>query len=154
MFTAAFGCHIVQTEAEDILNHFNQVGEEEISEHQKTILDFFETPVPVSDPITRKLTDEDLYTAAKVSIALNHFVDEKKLDGLAYYYESLEGSDLRTVVTNLIVGNSLLTAAGFPMCGESDLKTCIAMLIMDRLEIRTIAELTKYAIREGLTSLE
>jgi L-arabinose isomerase len=135
MFTSTFGCHIVQTEAEDILNHFNQVNEEEISEHQKAILDFFETPVPVSDPITRKLTDEDLYTAAKVSIALNHFVDEKKLDGLAYYYESLEGSDLRTVVTNLIVGNSLLTAAGFPMCGESDLKTCIAMLIMDRLEI-------------------
>jgi L-arabinose isomerase len=135
MFTSAFGCHIVQTEAEDILNHFNQVNEEEISEHQKAILDFFETPVPVSDPITRKLTDEDLYTAAKVSIALNRFVDEKKLDGLAYYYESLEGSDLRTVVTNLIVGNSLLTAAGFPMCGESDLKTCIAMLIMDRLEI-------------------
>ncbi len=135
MFTSAFGCHIVQTEAEDILNHFNQVNEEEISEHQKAILDFFETPVPVSDPITRKLTDEDLYTAAKVSIALNRFVDEKKLDGLAYYYESLDGSDLRTVVTNLIVGNSLLTAAGFPMCGESDLKTCIAMLIMDRLEI-------------------
>ena len=38
-------------------------------------------------------------------------------------------------MTNLIVGNSLLTAAGFPMCGESDLKTCIAMLIMDRLDI-------------------
>ena len=135
MFTAAFGCHIVQTEAEDILIHYNQVSEAEISKHQKTILDFFETPLPVSDPITRKLTDKDLYTAAKVSIALNRFVDGKNLDGLAYYYESLEGSDLRTVVTNLIVGNSLLTAAGFPMCGESDLKTCIAMLIMDRLEI-------------------
>jgi L-arabinose isomerase len=39
------------------------------------------------------------------------------------------------MVTNLIVGNSLLTAAGFPMCGESDLKTCIAMMIMDRLDI-------------------
>ncbi len=135
MFTAAFGCHIVQTEAEDILVHYNKVAEDEIREHQKTILDFFETPVPVSDPITRKLTDEDLHTAAKVSVALNRFVDEKKLDGLAYYYESQEGSDLRTVVTNLIVGNSLLTAAGFPMCGESDLKTCIAMMIMDRLEI-------------------
>ena len=42
---------------------------------------------------------------------------------------------MRQLVTNLIVGNSLLTAAGFPMCGESDLKTCIAMLIMDRLDI-------------------
>ena len=42
---------------------------------------------------------------------------------------------MRTLVTNLIIGNSLLTGAGFPMCGEFDIKTCIAMLIMDRLEI-------------------
>jgi L-arabinose isomerase len=35
----------------------------------------------------------------------------------------------------LIVGNSLLTGAGFPMCGEYDLKTLVAMLIMDRLEM-------------------
>jgi L-arabinose isomerase len=150
MFTSAFGCHIVQTEAEDILVHYDRVREEEISRHQETILDFFDTPVPVSDPITRKLKDEDLYTAAKVSVALNHFVDEKKLDGLAYYYESMEGSDLRKVVTNLIVGNSLLTAAGFPMCGESDLKTCIAMLIMDRLEIGgSFAEFHPIDFNEG-----
>jgi L-arabinose isomerase len=150
MITAAFGCHIVQTEAEEILDHYYKVTEAEVKEHQQTILDFFETPVPVSDPITRKLTDEDLHTAARVSVALNHFVDDKKLDGLAYYYESLEGSDLRTVVTNLIVGNSLLTAAGFPMCGESDLKTCIAMLIMDRLEIGgSFAEFHPIDFNEG-----
>jgi len=68
-------------------------------------------------------------------VALDKFVDEYELDGLAYYYEGEEGSETRKFVTNLIVGNSLLTAAGFPMCGESDLKTCIAMLIMDRLDI-------------------
>jgi len=135
MLTAAFGCHVVQTEAEDILRHFYEVEEEEIKSHKLSILDFFDTPTPVSDPITRKLRDEDLQMAAKVSIALNRFVEEKNLDGLAYYYDALDGSDLRAVVTNLIVGNSLLTSAGFPMCGESDLKTCIAMLIMDRLEI-------------------
>ena len=33
----------------------------------------------------------------------------------------------------MIVGNSLLTARGIPASGEGDLKTCIAMLIMDRL---------------------
>lgn len=33
----------------------------------------------------------------------------------------------------LIVGNSLLTARGIPASGEGDLKTCIAMLMMDRL---------------------
>ncbi len=135
MFTEAFGCHIVQTEAEDILRHYQNIKEEEVLSYSNRILDFFNTPVPVSDPITRKLTEEDLFTAAKVGIALENFVDEKKLDGLAYYYDSLEGSELRKVVTNLIVGNSLLTSAGFPMCGESDLKTCIAMLILDRLEI-------------------
>ena len=135
MITAWFGCHIVQTEAEEILKHYEEVNATEIQEKEKEILGFFDTPTPVSDPITRKLTDEDLQTAARVSIALVRFVEEKNLDGLAYYYESSEGSVLRKIVTNLIVGNSLLTAAGFPMCGESDLKTAIAMLIMDRLDI-------------------
>jgi L-arabinose isomerase len=54
------------------------------------------------------------------------------------------------LVTNLIVGNSLLTAAGFPMCGESDLKTCIAMLMMDRLDIGgSFAEFHPVDFREG-----
>jgi len=150
MLTAAFGCHIVQTEAEDILKQFYKVEEEEIEKHQHAILEFFDTPMPVSDPITRKLTQEDLHLAAKVSIALEKFVEEKKLDGLAYYYDALEGSDLRAVVTNLIVGNSLLTSAGFPMCGESDLKTCLAMLIMDRLEIGgSFAEFHPIDFNEG-----
>jgi L-arabinose isomerase len=135
MFTAAFGCHIVQTEAEDILKHYERIEEKEIKQKEKEILAFFDTPTPVADPITCKLTEADLRVAAQVALALNRFVEEKKLDGLAYYYEASEGSVLRKVVTNLIVGNSLLTAAGFPMCGESDLKTAIAMLIMDRLDI-------------------
>jgi L-arabinose isomerase len=135
MITSAFGCHIVQTEAEDILKHYQGIEASRIDKVKADILDFFDTPTPVSDPITRKLTEEDLYTAARVSIALEDFVEEKNLDGLAYYYESTTDSELQKVVTNLIVGNSLLTGAGFPMCGESDLKTCIAMLIMDRLEI-------------------
>ena len=42
---------------------------------------------------------------------------------MAYYYEAEEGSEMRELVTNFIVGNSLLSAAGFPMCGELDLKT-------------------------------
>ena len=33
----------------------------------------------------------------------------------------------------MIVGNSLLTARGIPASGEGDLKTCVAMLMMDRL---------------------
>jgi L-arabinose isomerase len=148
--TATFGCHVVQTEAEDLLRLERTVGESEIAEKERQILDLFDTPDPVSDPVTTKLTDEDLHTAARVAVALDRFVEEHRLDGLAYYYAGEQGSQLRQVVTNLIVGNSLLTAAGFPMCGESDLKTCIAMLIMDRLEIGgSFAEFHPVDFREG-----
>ena len=133
--TAAFGCHMVQCEPDDILRHYRVASEARIEAKQAEILRFFDRPDPVSDPLTSRLTGEDLRIAARVAVALDAFIAEKNLDGLAYYYEAEEGSEMRTVVTNLIVGNSLLCAAGFPMCGEYDLKTCLAMLIMDRLEI-------------------
>ncbi len=133
--TAAFGCHVVQTEADDLLELSRSVTPEEIEKKRSDILALFDTPDPVSDPITTKLTDNDLQAAAHAAVALDKFVDEYDLDGLAYYYEGEQGGPLRELVTNLIVGNSLLTAAGLPVCGESDLKTCIAMLIMDRLDI-------------------
>jgi L-arabinose isomerase len=133
--TAAFGCHVVQTEADDLLRLERSVSDDQIQAKQVEILNLFDTPDPVSDPVTTKLTDVDLHVAARVAVALDMFVGQYRLDGLAYYYAGEEGSMLRRLVTNLIVGNSLLTAAGFPMCGESDLKTCIAMMIMDRLDI-------------------
>lgn len=133
--TAAFGCHVALTEPDDLMRHYRRVESGDIQAMEKKILDFFDTPDPRSDPITRKLTPEDLQTAARVGVALERFIDEKDLQGLAYYYEAEEGSEMRRLVSNLIVGNSLLTGAGFPMCGEYDIKTCIAMMIMDRLEI-------------------
>ncbi len=135
MFTAHFGAHIVQCEAHEIVSHYQQVAPEETLPMKARILDFFDTPDPVSDPISEKLRDTDLEVSAKVTVALEKFIAEKKLDGLAYYYEGPDQSDTRTVMSNLIVGNSLLTGAGFPMCGESDLKTLFAMLIMERLGI-------------------
>ena len=46
----------------------------------------FDTPDPVSDPVTTKLTEPDLDMAAHAAVALENFVDEYELDGLAYYY--------------------------------------------------------------------
>jgi L-arabinose isomerase len=148
--TAAFGCHVVQTEADDLLELEYTVTEEEINNKKTQILDLFETPEPESDPITEKLTEKDLYVAARVAVALDKFVDTYNLDGLAYYYEGEKSGSMCQLVTNLIVGNSLLTAAGFPMCGESDLKTCMAMLIMDRLDIGgSFAEFHPIDFNEG-----
>lgn len=133
--TAAFGPHVVLVEPDDILAEFREADAGLIEEKKKLIGEFFDTPEPISDPLTEKLTEKDLEAAARGAVALDRLIEEKQLDGLAYYYEAKPGSEMRTAVTNLIVGNSLLTSAGFPMCGEFDIKTCIAMLIMDRLDI-------------------
>ena len=135
--TAAFGGHAVPCEAEEIMDFFAGLAGDDpaVLQMSKRILEFFDTPDPKSDPLTMKLTPEDLETASRAAVALERFIEKKGLDGFAYYYESSPGSEMRKLVTNFIVGNSLLTGAGFPMCGEFDIKTCLAMLIFDRLEI-------------------
>jgi L-arabinose isomerase len=134
-FTAAFGLHIVQTEVDDLVRLEKTVTEAEVAAKSAQILAMFGTPEPQSDPLTRKLTDVDLHHAARMAVALDKFVDEFDLDGLAYYYKGEPGSVTERAAASLIVGNSLLCAVGIPVCGESDLKTCVAMLIMDRLDI-------------------
>ncbi len=149
-----FGCHVALCEPDEILSFYRELNGEggptavsakvgtepdppndAVDAMKKRILEFFDTPDPVSDPWTEKLTDHDLDVAAKAAVALEKFIAKRQLDGFAYYYEGEEGSMTRELVTNFIVGNSLLTAAGFPMCGEFDLKNCIAMMIFDRLDI-------------------
>ncbi len=150
MLTSTFGSHILECEANELFSCYEKVTENEIKTYENLILDFFDTPDPVSDPISLKLQSADLRIAAKVSVALTRFVEENKLDGLAYYYDGPEDSELQTVLSNLIVGNSLLTSVGFPMCGESDLKTLIALLIMDRLGIGgSFAEFHPVDFNEG-----
>ena len=133
--SAAFGVHVPLLEIDDVVELYNDVKEEEIAEKCRVIDNEFDMPEPKSDPITSKLTDTDKYEAAKCSVALDKFVEKHSLSGLAYYYEGKEGSIQRKVATGFIVGNSILNAEGIPMCGEFDIKTCIAMLIMDSLGI-------------------
>lgn len=130
-----FGCHVALCEPDEILPFYRAPDSYAVDAMKERILFFFETPDPVSDPWTEKLTARDLDIAARAAVALERFIDKRALDGFAYYYEGEPGSETRELVTNFIVGNSLLTAAGFPMCGEFDLKNCIAMMIFDRLEI-------------------
>lgn len=133
--SAAFGVHVPLLEVDDVLELYDTVTEEEIQAKIAVIDREFEMPEPKSDPVTMKLTDEDKYQAAKSAVALDKLVEKYHLTGLAYYYEGRENSMHRTVASTFIVGNSILNAQGIPMCGEFDIKTCIAMLIMDRLDI-------------------
>ena len=131
----AFGLHVPLLEIDDIKRVYDTVTEEEICGKIRVIDEEFDMPDPKTDPVTEKLTDEDKYQAAKTAVALDKFIEKHSLTGLAYYYEGNEGSKARTIASTFIVGNSILNAQGFPMCGEFDIKTCIAMLIMDRLGI-------------------
>lgn len=133
--SAAFNLHIPLLEISDVRRVYEQVTPAEIEAKKKLIVREFDMPEPVSDPLTSKLTAEDLQQASHTAAALDRLIDEYDLTGLAYYVEGQEGSVERTISSSFIVGNSILNAQGFPMCGEFDIKTCIAMLIMDRLDI-------------------
>ena len=133
--SSAFGVHVPLLEIDSVAEIYKNVTEDEIAKKIEIIDREFDMPEPKSDPVTMKLTDDDKYRAAKDAVALDKFIEKYDLTGLAYYYEGTEGSLNREVATNFIVGNSILNAQGIPMCGEYDIKTCIAMLIMDRLNI-------------------
>lgn len=133
--STAFGLHIPLIEIDDVVKEYNKVTDSEIEAKKKLICEEFEMPDPKSDPVTMKLTEADLTRAAKGAAALDRLIETFKLDGLAYYYEGQEGTIQREVATSFIVGNSILNAQGIPMCGEFDIKTLIAMYIMDKLNI-------------------
>lgn len=147
--SAAFGVHVPLIEVDDMIKLYNTITDEEVAAKKKIICAEFEMPDPVSDPVTVKLTAADLEQAAKTAAALDKLVEKYKLTGLAYYYEGLEGTLHRQIASSFIVGNSMLNAQGVPMCGEYDIKTCLAMLIMDRLNIGgSFAEFHPFDFRE------
>lgn len=146
---AAFGVHVPLLEIEDVIELYNTVTKEEVETKKELILREFDTPDPGSDPVAAKLTEADLEQAAHTAAALDKFIEKYNLTGLAYYYEGKENTIQRKVATTFIVGNSILNAQGIPMCGEFDIKTCIAMLIMDRLDIGgSFAEFHPFDFRE------
>lgn len=132
---ATFGVHVPLLEVGAFVDAFEAATEKEIKMKKEIIIQEFDMPDPKNDPVTMKLTEQDLNMAARASVALDKVIEQYKLTGLAYYYEGNENSIERQVVSSFIVGNSILNAQGIPMCGEYDIKTCIAMLIMDRLNI-------------------
>ncbi len=65
------------------------------------------------------------------AVALRKLAEQKKLGSLAYYYESVAGHEYEDLIASVIVGCSLLTAAGIPVAGEYEIKNAQAMKIMD-----------------------
>jgi len=133
MFHAYFGLHIEQLEMCELREIVDAVKQEDVERMKAEIRRIFHFAVPGTDPIAGPVTPEELDWSARIAVALDTLVKAKKLTGLAYYYKGLGGNIYERIVAGMIVGNSILTGSGVPMAGEADLKTVVAMLIMDRL---------------------
>jgi L-arabinose isomerase len=133
MIHAQVGAHVEVLEMEDLSARVAAAGESEIAAKADEINETFEIARAGRDRISMPVTPEALRWSARVAVGLDKLVADFDLDGLTYYYRGLDGNDFETLGAALIVGNSLLTARGVPCSGEGDLKTCVSMLVMDRL---------------------
>jgi L-arabinose isomerase len=69
----------------------------------------------------------------RVALGLESLVKDFSLDSLAYYHRGLEGELHERIAAGMILGASMLTAGHVPACGEYELRTSLAMLVLDRL---------------------
>ncbi len=125
MVQAQTGAHIEVLEMCDLKTRVESVTAREIEQKLDEARTLFEL-----DP---SVQTEDLEWAAQVAAGLDRLAADFDLTGLTYYYRGLDGNSYERLGAGLILGNSLLTARGIPASGEGDLKTCLAMMMMDRL---------------------
>jgi L-arabinose isomerase len=130
---AQTGAHVEVLEIDDLVARVEAAQPGEIEAKGEEIRGLFDLADPGADTIAGEITPESFEWSARVAVALDALVSDFELDGLTYYYRGVDGNINERVTAGLIVGNSLLTARGVPASGEGDLKTCVAMLLMDRL---------------------
>ena len=133
MHHGQLGAHIEVLEMDDLQARVDAVNQAEIEAKIAEIKQIFAIAEPGRDKISKPVTDEAMQWSARVACGLDQLVADFNLNGLTYYYRGLNGNANEDLGASLIVGNSLLTARGVPASGEGDLKTCVAMLMMDRL---------------------
>lgn len=134
MFDAWFGMHCQHLELDDLQVRVDAVSEAQVRHKMEQIHALFDFPAPGADPIAGPASPEDLEWAARVACGMDRLVQDFDLTGLAYYYRGLGGNAYERLGASLIVGSSILTGQGVPIAGELDVKNCVAMLIVDRLE--------------------
>jgi L-arabinose isomerase len=130
---AQTGAHVEVLEMDDLVTRVESADGDAIERKGAEIRELFDLADPGADPIAAEITAESFEWSARVAVGLDRLVEDFALDGLTYYYRGVDGNVNERVTAGLIVGNSLLTARGVPASGEGDLKTNVAMLLMDRL---------------------
>lgn len=133
MLQAQTGMHVEVLEMCDLEKYLREVTDEEVAAKLQQIEEFFEiSGDSPSDPIAKKPTAEQLKWSAKVAVAQEKMVIDRKLDSVSYYYHG-QDNYYEEIQSGFIVGHSLLTARGVACSGEGDIKTALAMKIADLL---------------------
>lgn len=122
---AQLGGHVEVLEMDDLRERVNAVDDDQVDQVLTVARDLFDLDASV--------VDEDFRWGARVAAGLEELVHDFKLDSLAYYHRGLSGELHERLGAGMILGASLLTARGIPAAGEYELRTSLAMLIMDRL---------------------
>jgi L-arabinose isomerase len=130
---AQTGAHVEVLEIDDLVERVESADAAAVEQKGDEIRATFDLAEPGNDPIAAEITPEVFEWSARVAAGLDRLVADFGLDGLTYYYRGAGGNIAERVAAGLIVGNSLLTARGVPASGEGDLKTNLAMLLLDRL---------------------
>jgi L-arabinose isomerase len=125
LVTANLGGHVEVLEFDDLRVRVAAAGESDVDDRMALAREVFELDDTVQE--------EDFRWAARVSVGLDRLAADFGLDSLAYYHRGLEGEQHERLGAGMILGASLLTARGIPACGEYELRTSLAMLVVDRL---------------------
>ncbi len=130
---AQTGAHVEVLEMDELVARVESADSAAVERKGEEIRATFDLAEPGADPIADEISPETFDWSARVAVGLDRLVEEFALDGLTYYYRGADGNVNERVGAGLIVGNSLLTAKGIPAAGEGDLKTNVAMFLLDRL---------------------
>jgi L-arabinose isomerase len=125
LVSAQLGGHVEILEIDDLRVRVEKVTDAETDARMALAREMF--------TLDDSVVEEDFRWGARVSVALDRLVADFALDSLAYYHRGLDGEAHERVGAGMILGASLLTARGIPACGEYELRTSLAMLILDRL---------------------
>jgi L-arabinose isomerase len=127
---AYFGGHIEILEVDELADLRTQVTDPEIDDRVKHFRETFD--------VQSDCSLDELQRAARTSVALDRLVKSHDLGSMAYYYMGTSKasppmgySANEDAISSIILGNSLLTAAGVPVAGELEIKNAQAMKIMD-----------------------
>ena len=130
---AQTGAHVEVLEMDELVARVQTADAASVERKGQEIRTTFDLAEPGADPIADEISPEVFDWSARVAVGLDRLVEDFALDGLTYYYRGVDGNVNERVGAGLIVGNSLLTAKGVPAAGEGDLKTNVAMFLLDRL---------------------